>query len=152
MKNYKLIIAIVVGSLIAVSAVNAQDGPRKHKRPDGAPAGEKGPGPRGDHVRARMKEMAEKLGLSEEQKAKLRDFMKEQAGKREELKNASPEDRRAAMKELRGNLDSKMKEILTAEQYSKWVELRPSPENRPSGKEGERRRPEGDKPAKQSKE
>ena len=39
MKNYKVIIALALGSLLATSALNAQESPRKHKRPEGAPAG-----------------------------------------------------------------------------------------------------------------
>ena len=151
MKNYKIITALALGSLLATSALNAQESPRKHKRPEGAPGGEQGPGPRGPQIRERFEKIAEELNLTEDQKTQLREFVKSNAGKREELKDATPEDRMAAAKQMRTAFDAKMKEILTGEQYAKWVELRPAPGAKkpagPGGPGGERRHPKGPKPA-----
>jgi len=149
MKNIKLITALALGSLLAVSATNAQDKP-KRERPDGPPPGEGRPGPRGEAPRERIAKLAEELGLSAEQKTKIQEFMKSQADKRQELRDATPEERREKAKELRDEFDQKMKEVLTAEQYTKWQKLRPTPGNRPGGPGGpddERRRPGGEKPA-----
>jgi len=147
--NLRVITALALGSLLAVTTLNAQEKPAKRERPDGPP-GEGRPGPRGEAVRERKAKMAEELGLSDEQKTKIRDFMKSQADKRQELRDATPEERREIGKSLREDLDKKMKETLTAEQYTKWQKLRPAPGERPIGQGGpggERRRPAGDKPA-----
>ena len=149
MKNIKLITALALGSLLAVTAANAQDKP-KRERPDGPPPGEGRPGPRGEAPRERIAKMAEELGLSDEQKTKIQEFMKSQADKRQELRDATPEERREKAKEMRDELDKKMKEVLTADQYTKWEKLRPAPGQRPGGPGGpggERRRPAGYKPA-----
>lgn len=146
--NIKLITALALGSLLATAAVNAQEKP-KRERPDGPPPGEGRPGPRGE-PRERIAKMAEDLGLSAEQKTKIQEFMKSQADKRQELRDATPEERREKAKELRAELDKKMKEVLTAEQYTKWQQLRPAEGGRPGGPGGpggERRRPAGEKPA-----
>jgi len=150
MKNIKLITTLALGSLLAVSALNAQEKP-KRERPDGPPPGEGRPGgPGGGAVRERMAKMAEELGLSDEQKTKLQEFMKSQADKRQELRDATPEERQEKAKAMREEMNKKMKEILTPEQYTKWEKLRPAPGQRPGGPGGpggERRRPAGEKPA-----
>lgn len=138
MKLHKisLLAAVAAGVLIALApTVRAEDKPAKPagERPAGGPRG----GQRGDQ----LKKMAEELNLTADQKAKLQEALKAQAENRKDLKDATPEERRAAMKEAREKMDAKFKEILTAEQYAKWEKLRQ--ENRPGGP--------GGKPAKKEK-
>lgn len=141
MHKVSLLAALVAGALVAFTPnLRAQDKPEKPARPERPEGGPRG-GQRGDM----LKEMAEKLDLTADQKTKLQEAFKAQ---REAMKDLSPEERREKMKETRQALNAKLKEILTAEQYTKWEKIRE--ENRPGGPGGpaKRRAPDGDKPAK----
>lgn len=141
MHKVSLLAALAAGALIAFTpSLRAQDKPEKPARPERPEGGPRG-GQRGDM----LKEMAEKLDLTADQKTKLQEAFKAQ---REAMKDLSPEERREKMKETREALNAKLKEILAAEQYAKWEKIRE--ENRPGGPGGpaKRRAPDGDKPAK----
>jgi len=144
--NIKLITALTLGGLLAASAVNAQEKPTKSERPNGPPPGDSRPGQRGEAMKERMAKMAEELNLTDEQKTKVQEYMKSQAEKRQELRDATPEERQEKGKAMREELNKKMKEILTAEQYTKWEKMRPAAGQRPGGPGGDRRRPAGEKP------
>ncbi|MGC3960454.1 MAG: hypothetical protein QM813_21755 [Verrucomicrobiota bacterium] len=124
MQKVTLWAALAAGALIAFTpTLRAEDKPAKpehSERPEGGPRG----GQRGDQ----LKEMAEKLNLTAEQKTKLQEAFKAQ---REAMKDATPEERRAKMQENRKAMDAKIKEILTPEQYTQWEKIRK--ENRPAG-------------------
>lgn len=128
-----LLAALAAGALFALTPnVRAEDKPAKPapaERPEGGPRG----GPHGDQ----LKEMAAQLNLTADQKAKLQEAFKAQ---RVALKDLTPAERREQMKANRQATDTKLKEILTAEQYAQWEKLRQ--ENRPAG---------GAKPAKKEK-
>jgi len=141
MHKFRLLAAVAAGALIALTPnLRAEDKPEKPaapERPEGGPR----PGPRGDM----LKEMAEKLSLTADQKTKLQEAFKAQ---REKMKDATPEERREKMKENRKTMDAKIKEILTPEQFAKWEKIRE--ENRAAGP-GKRRAPsapEAEKPVK----
>lgn len=137
MPKISLLAALVAGALFALTpSLRAEDKPAKPERPE-RPEGGLRAGQRGDM----LKEMAEKLNLTADQKTKLQEAMKSQRENRKDLKDATPEERRAAMKENREKMDAKIKEILTADQYAKWEKIRQ--ENRPAGP--------GAKPAKKEK-
>jgi Spy/CpxP family protein refolding chaperone len=125
MHKVSLLVALAAGALIAFTptlrAENKPERPDRSERPGGAP------GQPGDM----LKKMAEELGLSDEQKAKLGEAFKAQ---REAMKDLSPEERREKMKESREAMNAKVKEILTAEQYAKWEKIRD--ERRPGGPGG----------------
>lgn len=131
MHKVSLLAALAAGALIAFTpTLRAEDKPNRpdrSERPGGGPGGPGGGGQRGDM----LKEMAEKLGLSDEQKSKLQEVFKAQ---REAMKDLSPEERREKMKESREAMNAKLKEILTAEQYAKWEKIRA--ERRPGGPGG----------------
>jgi protein CpxP len=139
MHKISLLAAVAAGALFALTpSLRAEDKPAKApkaERPEGGPRG----GQRGDM----LKEMAEKLNLTAEQKTKLQEAFKAQRENRKDLKDATPEERRAAMKEAREAMDAKIKEILTPEQYAKWEKIRQ--ENRPGGPGG----PGGKRPGKE---
>ncbi len=138
MKIHKisLLAALAAGALFALTpTLRAEDKPAKpghSERPEGGPRG----GQRGDQ----LKKMAEELNLTADQKAKLQEAFKAQAENRKDLKDATPEERRAAMKEAREKMNAKFKEILTPEQYAKWEKLRE--ENRPAGKPAKKEKSE----------
>lgn len=130
MHKISLLAALAAGALIALTPnLRAEDKPEKPNRPERPEGGPRG-GQRGDM----LKEMAEKLNLTADQKAKLQEAIKAQRENRKDLKDATPEERRAAMKEAREAMNAKLKEILTAEQYAKWEKIRE--ENRPGGPGG----------------
>lgn len=111
-----LLTLLAAGTVLAhTPTAQAQDKPQRPQRPAAEARG-----PRGDQ----LKEMAEKLNLTAEQKTKLQEAMQSQRENRKDLKDATPEERRTAMKEAREKMDAKIKEILTPEQYTKWQELR----------------------------
>ena len=117
MHQVSLLAALAAGALIAFTpTLRAEDKPNRPERPEGGPRGAGG-GQRGDM----LKEMAEKLGLSDEQKSKLQEVFKSQ---REAMKDLSPEERREKMKESREAMSAKVKAILTADQYAKWEKIR----------------------------
>jgi hypothetical protein len=115
------LITVVLGSVLAaVPFSRAAD--TDAKPADGQPAAR----PRGP-VRDRLQQMSEQLKLTDEQKAKLKPILKEQAVKARELrdnKDLSREDRMAKVKEIREGLVEKVKPILTPEQLEKWNKLR----------------------------
>lgn len=129
MKIHKisLLAALAAGALFALTpTLRAEDKPAKperSERPEGGPRG----GQRGDQ----LKKMAAELNLTEAQKTQLQEAFKAQRESMQGLKDAAPEERRAAMKEAREKMDAKVKEILTPEQYAKWEKIRE--ENRPAG-------------------
>lgn len=143
MHKISLLAAVAAGALFALTpSLRAEDKPAKApkaERPEG--------GPRGGQRMDMLKEMAEKLNLTAEQKTKLQEAFKAQRENRKDLKDATPEERRAAMKESRDAMDAKIKEILTPEQYAKWEKIRQ--ENRPGGPGGPGgKRPGKEKPSK----
>ena len=142
MHKISLLAAVAAGALFALTpSLRAEDKPAKApkaERPEG--------GPRGGQRMDMLKEMAEKLNLTAEQKTKLQEAFKAQRENRKDLKDATPEERRAAMKETREAMDAKIKEILTPEQYAKWEKIRQ--ENRPGGPGG----PGGKRPGKEKSE
>lgn len=145
MQKVSLMSALAAGALIALSPlVRAEDKPTP---PEGRPP----QGQRGEMAKERITKMAEELKLSDEQKTKVTALLKEQAETMRGLKDATPEERREKMKAGREEMQKKMKEILTPEQYTKWEKLRkeggPGGPGRP-GRRGGPGGPGAEKPAK----
>jgi protein CpxP len=130
MHKFSLMAALAAGALIALTPnLRAEDKPERPNRPE-RPEGGPRAGQRGDM----LKKMAEELNLTEAQKTQLQEAFKAQRETMKDLKDATPEERRAAMKEGRDKMDAKIKEILTPEQYTKWEKIRE--QNRPGGPGG----------------
>jgi Spy/CpxP family protein refolding chaperone len=134
------LVALVAGSLFAGTALQAQDSTN-------APAGEKHPGgPGGLHGRPNADMIAKDLGLTDDQKAKVKAALEDTQLKMKALRDdtsLSKEDKKAKFKEIREANQAKMKEILTPEQYEKWQKK--VQEHRPAGGSGG----QGGKPPKQ---
>lgn len=142
MHKVSLLAALAAGVLIAAPTLQAQD--KKPNRPEGSPPA----GQRGEMAKERLDKLSEELKLTADQKTKVEAAMKEQAEAVRGLRDATPEDRRAKMQTARKAFDAKMKEILTADQYTKWEKTR---EQRGAGGQGRRGGPggpAGDKPEK----
>lgn len=129
--------ALAVGALIVFSPlVRAADKP---ERPEGRPP----QGQRAEMAKERLAKMAEELKLTEEQKTKVAAAMKAQAETVRGLKEATPEERKEKMKASRAEMEKKMKEILTPEQFTKWEKLRKEGGPGGPGKPGRRGGPGG---------
>lgn len=125
MKNtLRFMIALAGVVLVATPIVNAQ----AENRPK---AGERGPG-RGLNA----DQLAEQLGLSAEQKAKVAEIIKAQ---REQMQALAPEERRekgrAIMQETRKSINA----VLTPEQQAKWKEMQPQGAKGAKGEKGGKR-------------
>jgi Spy/CpxP family protein refolding chaperone len=149
MKNkFTLLAALALGGLVATSQfTRAEDAPKPEGKPPGEAQGNAPGGPRGD-MKDRGAKLAEELGLSDDQKAKVQEAMKEQGEQRKAISSdtaLSKEDKQAKMKALRESMTEKMKTILTAEQFAKWEKMPRGPGG-PRGPRGEGK-PPGEKPA-----
>ena len=119
MKTYKLslVAALVLGGLLACSSMAfAQDAKEGKKGKRGGPS-----------VEQQMATLKEKLDLKPEQEPKIKDVVEDTTKKRQELRadqNLSQEDRRDKMMALMTAQDKKFKEILTADQFTKWEKVR----------------------------
>lgn len=113
--TYALLAAVVAGSLIGLGSVaQAQEAPKTETKTN-APA-----------VRApmdRTEYWARLLGLSAEQRDKMRPILEEEAKKYAELRTQrelTQQDRSAKAKEIREAISAKVKPILTPEQWEKY--------------------------------
>lgn len=113
---------MAIGSLVTFgSLARAQE-----KTPQGRPnrAGVAG----GASIQERMKQMAEQLNLTDEQKEKIKAVYQEEGEKMRALRedqSLSPDEKRTKFREMFQALEAKTKPILTPEQQEKWQKLRP---------------------------
>lgn len=130
MKNQlKLTSLILTAALAALPALHAQ--------PAEAPAHERGPGGPGGGARPNLERLAEELGLTADQKAKLGPIMKHQQEQMQALRkdeSLSQEQRREKGRALRKENQRAIAAVLTPEQAKKFADLR---ERGPRG-DGER--------------
>lgn len=82
----------------------------------------------------RLKNMTEKLGLSDEQQQKVKAIMEEGREKMKEWKDLAPEERREKGRAFMQEQNAKINAVLTPEQQEKFKEMRPRP-----GAKGERK-------------
>jgi Spy/CpxP family protein refolding chaperone len=118
MKTYKLslVAALVLGGLLACSSMAFAQDAKEGKKKRGGPS-----------VEQQMATLKEKLDLKPEQETKIKDVLEDTSKKRQELRadqNLSQEDRRDKMMALMTAQDKKFKEILTADQFTKWEKVR----------------------------
>ena len=124
-----LIAVLALGGLLAVTTnVSAQDAKEKRGDRRGGPA-----------VQERVDRMATELQLTDEQKTKVKAVMEEQGKKMQELRDATPEQRREKFQAMREEMDKKMKAILTPEQQTKWEKMRENMRQRGGGPGGEKK-------------
>jgi len=117
-------------------ALNAQENKdAKRQRPPGA-------GQREDMIKERAARMAEELKLTDTQKPKVEALLKEQAEKIRGLRDATPEVRREKAQAMRADMDKKMKDILTADQYTSWQKMRAQGREGRGGPGGEKKKSE----------
>jgi periplasmic protein CpxP/Spy len=137
-----LIAALAAGSLLALSpALRADDATNTPAVTP--PAG--GPPPGGPHERGMrgrgpdFNMLAERLNLTDDQKPKVKavlDNQREQMRAVWQNQDLSREDRRTKMRSIHEATDTKLKAVLTADQFQKLQEMRPhrgGPRNGPPG-------------------
>jgi Spy/CpxP family protein refolding chaperone len=124
MKINTLTLALAISSLLAfTSSLPAQsNNPPAAATPRGAGAGRMS-------VEARLENLSKQLNLTEDQKPKVKAVLEDQQKKFAELRNAAPEERRAAREEM----NAKMKAILTPEQFTKYEAMPRGPGRRSQG-------------------
>ena len=125
MKPTKLIFitTLALGSLLTLNpAAFAQDATNSPP-PAGSPP--PGPGMRGRGPNFDM--ISQRLNLTEDQKPKVKAIFDEQRQKMRDLRqqgqDMSSEDRMAKMKSIREETDTKLKAVLTADQFKQWQEM-----------------------------
>ena len=117
MKSTKnmLVAALVAGALIAgSSSVLAQD-----SNTNTPPAGE-------HHMKGGHPDFATALNLTDDQKPKFQEIMKNAMDKRKTLRDdtsLTPEDKKAKMKEIQDDMNDQLKALLTPDQYAKWEKM-----------------------------
>jgi Spy/CpxP family protein refolding chaperone len=96
-----------------------------------------GGGPRGQ--RPSFDTIAQRLNLTDDQKPKVKAILDEQRQKMRDLRDnqdLSRDERMAKMKSIREETDTKMKAVLTADQFKQWQEMESrmrGPRNGPPG-------------------
>lgn len=107
--------ALVAGSLLAGTTLQAQDAPANTP-----------PGKHGIHNRPNRGQIAKELNLTDAQKAKVKTVMEGQRAKMKALRedtSLTPKDRRAKARKIRETTHDKFMKILTPEQREKWHKL-----------------------------
>jgi periplasmic protein CpxP/Spy len=137
MKIHKLGLMAALAAALAFSpALNAQE--KKEGKRQGPPTAAQ----REDMLKQRMTRMSEELKLTDAQKPKVEAALKAQAEKMQGLREATPEVRREKGQAIRADMEKKMKEILTADQYASWEKLRAQGREGRGGPGGEKKRGE----------
>jgi len=124
-----LITGLALGGLVACSNLAvAQD-----QKPGGGRRG-------GPTVEQRMERMTEELKLTDEQKPKVKAVLEDSQKQRQELRgdsSLSQEDRRGKMQGIMDKENKKLKDILTADQFTKYEKIRA--EMRQGGRGGQKK-------------
>lgn len=123
-----LVVALLVASFV-VPNLRAQDNP---DRPEGAPPA----AARREQVRDHMMMMAKELGLTEDQKAQMKQIMMKSAEEGKAIRDDASLSREQKMEKgaaLRKSTEEKIDAILTPEQIAKRQELRAAHGGGPKG-------------------
>lgn len=138
----KMIISLAGLALLATPAIRAQseDAPPPPPRQGG-----KAGGPRGPRGGPNAEMLAQRLGLSDQQKSQVTEIMKHEREQMEALRDdvsMSPEDKRAKMRSIREEGHKSIEAILTDEQKKKFAEMGPPKGGRRGEGGGKRPKPQ----------
>ena len=120
-----LVAVLVLGSLVTFAPMTqAQDkkDEQKEQKPEAPPGERKRPSPQD-----RLQQISEALKLTDEQKEKLKPIFKEEGEKLKALREDTSipqEEKRGKARAIMEAGAAKIKPILTAEQLTKWEEMR----------------------------
>jgi len=119
MKSLKLLLSVIALAVVAAAPVlRAEDAPAAPPAPSPA-GGSDHKGPRGD----RLKELSDKLGLTDDQKAKIKPILLDEAQAIKALRedtSVDKEARRAKIMEIHKAHVDQINAILTPEQQAKF--------------------------------
>lgn len=124
MKTSKLSAIITLTALSLASTAIAQE--KKEESKPAPPAAKTAPPAAKGAPQDRMKQISEMLGLTDEQKEKVRPIFQEQAKKMQEIfqdANLSQDDKRTKIADLRTTYNAKIKALLTPEQATTWEKM-----------------------------
>ena len=114
-KTFVLLAGVMLGGIVGV-------GSSAQAHTTNAPAAPVAPGAR--PTRDRTDFIAQRLGLTDEQKQKVKPIFDEETQKMQEMRKdttVKPEDRRAKYMALREETNTKLKAVLTPEQFEKYT-------------------------------
>ncbi len=124
-QKFSLIAVLAAASLVALSATARADDTNTPSSNTPPPQGaERRPNMRRASPEQRLNHMAEALKLTDEQKDKVKAVLQAEGEKMRGLRDLAPDERREKAKAVREETVAKMKDILTAEQFTKWQEMR----------------------------
>jgi periplasmic protein CpxP/Spy len=129
----KLIVALslfVASFAVSIETINAQDNGNAQSRQDQTPD---------QKVDNQLQRLTKALTLTADQSTQIKPMLVELNQKRAAMRDAS--DKRAAMKDMRDLVmtqDEKMKTILSADQYTKYQNMKDDMKDRMKGKRGRR--------------
>jgi Spy/CpxP family protein refolding chaperone len=136
MHKFSLVAALALGSLMACTGLTSAQDANANTNTN-APANRPRRPPT---VEQRVDRMATQLKLTDEQKTKVTAVLEDSAKQMRELrndKNLTREEQREKFRAMRTESDSKLKQILTPEQWEKYQQ-RPRP-TRPPSPDGEKK-------------
>ena len=116
-KTFVLLAGVVLGSLVGSAQAQTTNAPA-------APVGAPGAAPNRPAMRDRTDFIAQRLGLTDEQKQKVKPIFDEETQKMQDMRkdtSVKPEDRRAKYMALREETNTKLKAVLTPEQFEKYT-------------------------------
>ena len=112
MNKLSLIAAMALGGLVACSTLaTAQDATNNVPKKGGK---------KGFSIEQRLERMSTALNLTDDQKPKVKAVLEDTA---KQMQALAPEDRREKGRALREQETTKLKEILTADQFTKYQEM-----------------------------
>ena len=135
MNKLSLIAALALGGLVASSTLaTAQDATNNVPKKGGK---------RGGSIEQQMERLTNQLTLTDEQKPKVKAALEDQQKQMQEMRgdtSLDPAARREKMQTIRADMEKKMKEILTPDQFEKWQKSRGQFQKK--GPEGEKKQEE----------
>ncbi|MFO1460957.1 MAG: hypothetical protein U1G08_16320 [Verrucomicrobiota bacterium] len=137
--------------LIPVGLRAEDPAPKPTPAPSAEKPKQKPPPEAAEGARARRDAAMAELGLTDDQRDKLRAAQKDQADKVRAVRDdasLNPEQRTAKMRELRDSFAATAKSILTADQFAKWQKMREGRRPRPTPDAGGAAPEPKEKPAK----
>ena len=123
MKRIRLMATVAALTGLMASGALAQDAQSK----SGLPSTSTGAPGAGAAIREQLQKAQDDLKLTDEQKTKMQEAQREQAEKMRALMqdlSIPREEKIEKMKELRASQETKLKSILTPEQFEKWTKMR----------------------------
>ncbi len=121
--NRALLTALLLSGALSLHPVVRADDTNTGTKPAAEPAA----GERGERLRHRLKEVAQQLDLTDEQKEKLKPIFHAEMEKLKELHantSLSREQKKEKLKSIRNEISPLVEDILTPEQRTKWKQIR----------------------------